>query len=266
MTQLAATSVTAYFTQRDAAITASGSTSTPLPDFNFAQGTVAIGDGNGAVPPLSTLLGQNGLVNARASGQWVTAVNIDSANASQIDITINIPNMVNGVELGGFTITEFAVSDELGQWCLFGTTNVPMLLSTEGQVTTVAIVASILISSTANAVISPPSAGFITEAVMEAAINAHLPTATAPLTQTDTTDAQGWDHRVFGLQAASQPVADPPSAAQDAAAWGYGRAATQTEFNNGAPTAGRFAWPWPTLQQVKAAIASLLTLLEVLPG
>ncbi len=95
--------------------------------------------------------------------------------------------------------------------------------------------------------------------------DANLPTATAPLTQTSTTNPQGWVERVFGIRAASQP-ADPVTAPEDAAATGYGRPASAAEFSGGTPFAGGFAFPWPTIEQVHAALSAIIASIAAIPA
>jgi hypothetical protein len=254
MTTLYATEVTQAFLNRQAAIDASGAGPNPLPPFNFVGGTLAVGDGNGAVPTLSTLLAQNGLTHQVWSGQTITGVNQDGQAANQIDIQCVIPDMVNGVEVGGFTIREFAIWDELGNLCVLGITNIEKTTSQQGQLNTVMFVAAIVVSNTANVVITPPSANFVTMVEVENAFNANLPTAAAPLTQTDTQTPTGWIRRVFGLRPASKPAGGAPFS--DALNTGYGRPATDAEFVAGA-SAGGFAWPWATLAQIKSAIGAI---------
>ncbi|QGM46742.1 phage tail protein [Methylocystis heyeri] len=258
MTTLYATEVTQAFLNRQAAIDASGSSPNPLPPFNFVGGTLAVGDGNGAVPMLSTLVAQNGLTHQVWSGQTITGVNQDDQAANQIDIQCVIPDVVNGVEVGGFTIREFAIWDEQGNLCVLGITNIEKTTSQQGQINTVMFVAAIVVSNTANVVITPPSANFVTMVEVENAFNANLPTAAAPLTQTDTQTPTGWIRRVFGLRPASQPAA--PAQGQpvvDGGNTGYGRPATDAEFVAGASLGG-FALPWPTLAQVRAGFTALV--------
>jgi hypothetical protein len=259
MTALYATEVTQAFLNRQAAIDASGSSPNPLPPFNFVGGTLAVGDGNGAVPTLSTLLAQNGLTHQVWSGQTITGVNQDAEAANQIDIQCVIPDVVNGVEVGGFTIREFAIWDEQGNLCVLGITNIEKTTSQQGQINTVMFVAAIVVSNTANVVITPPSANFVTMLDVENAFNANLPTAAAPLFQADTQTPTGWIRRVFGLRPASQPAAG----GQDGANTGYGRPATNAEFAAGV-SAGGFAWPWPTLQQIKSTLGSIV--IPVIPS
>ncbi len=268
MTTVYATQVTQYYLNRDAAITASGSSSSPAAPFDFAAGTFAVGDGGGTVPSISTLIATGALVNQVWSGATISGVAQDATELNQIDITCVVPDTQGGVEVGGFTIREFAIYDELGNLCVVGVTNIEKTLSTEGQINTIMLIAAIATASTNNVTITPPTANFATLAQVETEINAHQPTAVAPLTQTDTTDSQGWLHRVFGVVSASEPSADPPTAPEDAAALGVGRPATASEIAAFAPTAGRFAFPWPTLQQLGAMKTSLVNLINAIsiPG
>jgi len=96
-----------------------------------------------------------------------------------------------------------------------------------------------------------------------AAGHANLPDCTAPLTKTDTLRPSGWLFRVFGIAPASQP-SDAVTPTKSANAMGSGRPASAQEWANGAPTAGGFAWPWPTLQQVTAALAAILAQIAAL--
>jgi len=263
-----ATQVTAYYLARDAAITASGSSGSPAAPFNFIAGNFAVGDGGGTVPALSTLIATGALVNEVWSGETISGVAQDTTSANQIDITCVVPDTQGGVEVGGFTIREFAVYDELGHLCVVGVTNIEKTLSTEGQINTIMLVVAIATASTNNVVITPPTANFMTQAQVDAEITALMPTANAPLTRTITVDTLSREHAAFGIVNASEPAADPPSAPQDLAALGAGRPATAGEFAAFAPTAGRFAWPWPTLQQLGALVTYLQGLISAIhiPG
>jgi hypothetical protein len=86
-----------------------------------------------------------------------------------------------------------------------------------------------------------------------AGYNVNLPYAIAPVTQTDSTSSTGWKLRGFGARLASQP-ADPVTTPSDANGIGVGRPASAAEFAAFAPTAGDFAWPWATLQQLGGAL------------
>ena len=160
MTTVYATQVTQYYLNRDAAISASGSSPSPAPPFNFPGGTFAVGDGGGTVPSISTLIAQGGLVNQVWSGATISGVAQDATKLNQIDITCVVPDTQGGVEVGGFTIREFAIYDELGQLCVVGVTNIEKTLSTEGQINTIMLVAAIATASTNNVVITPPTGQF----------------------------------------------------------------------------------------------------------
>ncbi len=159
-TDLYNTAVTTYYLARDASILAGGNPPPAL--FDFPAGTLAVGDGGGAVPTLSALLAKGGLINQVAAGQWITGVSVDPNNADQIDIAWTIPDEVNGVEIGPFWIREFAIYDELGNLCVVGTTQIEKTTSAQGQINTVTAVSAVVISSTANVVIAPPSTNFVT--------------------------------------------------------------------------------------------------------
>ena len=235
-----ANQVTSYCLARIAAFQAGSGA-----QINFPGGTLVVGDGNGAVPALSALVTANGVTHEVWRGATVSSVSIDANNPQQIDVQCAIPAVIGGVEVGPFVMREFALLDETGTCCVVGTANIEKLTSAQGAISDIVFTVAIVVSAIAAVVVSPPSTGFASMVQVEAAINAHQPTAVAPLTQTDTSDAQGWLVRVFGLRAATQILT------------GYGRAATDAEFAAGVPAATGFQWPWPTLVQIHSALASV---------
>jgi hypothetical protein len=258
--QIYATQVTAYFLAAQAAYQASGGTGTPL---NLAGGTVVAGDGNGSVPALSALIAANGVTHEVWRGQTVTSVTVDPNNANQLDIGCDIPAAIGGAEIGPFTVTEFAILDALGNCCIVGTTNLQKTVSSQGQTSDLAWIAAVAYSVAGSVNLTAPSAGFTTLGAVVSAYNANLPDCVAPLAKTDTTQSNGWLKRVFGIAPASQP-ADTVTPISSAAAMGAGRPASAAEYAVGAPTSGGFAWPWPTLQQVAAEFASVMSAIAAL--
>jgi hypothetical protein len=252
-TQVYATQVTQYFLAAQAAYQAAGGTGTPL---NIAGGTLVVGDGNGAVPSISALVATNGVTHEVWRGNTINSVSVDANNADQLDIACEIPAAIGGAEIGPFNITEFAILDALGNCCVVGTTNLQKTVSAQGQTSDLAWTAAVAYSVAGSVVVTPPTAGYATMNQVEAAFNANLPTCVAPLTKSDVTNPGGWTARTFGVAAASQP-ADVVTPTTSANAMGVGRPASAAEFAAGAPTAGGFAWPWPTLQQVAGAFAAI---------
>ncbi len=253
-TQIYATQVTQYFLNAVAAFEAGGAA------LNIAGGTLVVGDGNGSVPALSTLIADNGVTHEVWRGQTISSVSIDGVTPNQLDIECVIPAAINGVEIGPFSVTEFAILDALGNCCVVGTTNLQKTVSAQGQTSDLAWIAAIVLSAAGAVTVTPPSAGFATMTQVIQGVNANLPSCVAPLTKTDTVNPVGWIDRIFGIVKASQPA--DATAASDAAAMGVGRAATAAEFAAGAPEVGGFSWPWPTLQQIFAALAALTTYVD----
>ena len=105
-TQIYATAVTTYYLDAVAAFEAGG------PILNIAGGTLVVGDGNGVVPSLSALLAAGGVTNEVWRGQTVQSVSVDAAVANQLDIQVAIPVALGGVEIGPFTVREFAILDD----------------------------------------------------------------------------------------------------------------------------------------------------------
>lgn len=252
MTTVYATRVTEYFAGRVAAYQAgSGSKA------NFPAGTLVVGDGNGAVPTVSAMLAAGGVTHEVWRGQTIGSVQIDPDNPQQIDIECVVPAALGEVEIGPFMIREFAILDETGALCVVGTTLLEKTTSAQGQISDLAWIAAIVVTSADAVIVTPPGAGFASKADVTIEVTDRMPTATAPLTQADTNDSLGRLHRAFGLRAARQPVS---GAIAEADASGYGRPATDAEFAAGAAAAGGFPWPWPTLQQVKSALAGIVAL------
>ncbi|MGA2491850.1 MAG: phage tail protein [Roseiarcus sp.] len=251
MTQTYANTTTQYFNDLIAAAQAGGAA------VNLAGGTLVVGDGNGAVPALSALVAANGVTHEVWRGAVIQGVSIDPDAANQIDVAVDIPASSGGAEIGPFTVREFAILDALGNCCVVGTTNLEKTISSQGQTSDLAWTVAVVVASTNAVVITPPTAGYATMAQVIAGYDANLPDCVAPITKTDTPLANGWLRRVFGISPASQP-ADVVTPTTSAAAMGSGRPASAAEYAAGAGTAGGFAWPWPTLQQVAAEFASVM--------
>lgn len=248
-----ATKVTPYFAERVAAWQAGSGVRADL-----HSGVLVIGDGDGAVPTISALLAADGVTHEVWRGETVGAVQINADKPNQIDVECIIPAALGGVEIGPFMVREFAILDEAGETCVVGTTTLEKTTSQQGQVSDFAFIASIVVTSTDAVIVTPPSAGFASQTWVSQSINERMPSATAPLTQTDSTPPSGVLSRVFGLRAARQPApaVDAAPAILEADSSGYGRPATDAEFAAGA-SAGGFAWPWATLAQIKAALTAI---------
>ncbi len=222
---------------------------------NFVGGTLVVGDGNGTVPALSALIAANGVTHEVWRGQVITSVAVDSNNAQQLDIGVDIPATINGVEVGPFNVTEFAILDASGNCCIVGTTNLQKTVSSQGQTSDLAWIAAVGVG-VGSVTLMPPTGSFVTLAQVISSWNgAAIPDCAAPLTKTDTTTSIGWIKRVFGINKATQPP--DATSASDLAAMGVGRPATAAEFAAGAGESGGYAWPWPTLQQVTTALTNL---------
>jgi hypothetical protein len=235
-----ATKVSAHYIARRQAAQAGGD---PV---NFLLGTVIVGDGNGAVPAISALVAAGGVLHEVWRGQVVVAVAVNAQNPAQLDIRVVIPAAIGGVEVGPFWVREFVITDELGQPCVYGVTSLEKTTSAQGQISELSWIAAIGESDSSVVILSPPSADFVTGVDMQAAINAHQPTADEPIYVQDTTTG-GWLSRVFKIRRAAQGQI------------GVERPATDAEFAAGAPAGGASPWPWPTLQQVKTAIKTYLS-------
>ena len=255
-TQIYATQVTAYYLAALAAVQAGAS---PL---NIAGGTLVVGDGNGAVPTISALIAANGVTHEVWRGQTITSVVVDPSNSDQLDIGCDIPAAIGGAEIGPFNVTEFAILDVTGACCVVGVTNLQKTVSSQGQTSDLAWTAAVA-AGVGEVTLTPPSASYATMSQVIVGYDANLPDCTAPITKTDTLESSGWLHRVFGIAAAAQP-ADVVTPTTSAAAMGSGRPASAAEYAAGAPTAGGFAWPWPTLQQVAASFAAIMAAIAAL--
>ena len=189
---------------RSAAVLAGAGGVNPPPEINFMQATVILGDGavsgSGAqVPAISTLQSSGAVTHQVWSGKIVQSVSVDAANSAQVDILCVVPAVDgSGNEIGPFYVTEYVITDELGAARLAGTTLMPKLVTANGTAVDLAFIAEVGFSL-GTVVLTPPSAAFVSMAQVLAAFNAHLPSATAPITTSDTIDAQGWKNRVFGL-------------------------------------------------------------------
>jgi hypothetical protein len=249
MTQIYATQVTQYYLNAVAAAEAGGAA------LNIAGGTLVVGDGNGVIPALSALIAANGVTHEVWRGQTISSVAVDLNNAAQLDIGCVIPVAIGGVEIGPFRVTEFAILDAGGNCCVVGTTDLQKTTSAQGQTSDLAWTAAVA-AGVGAVTVTPPSAGFATMTQVINGVNANLPSCIAPLTKTDTTNSLGWLNRVFGIRNASQPAGT--TSTQEASALGAGRAATDAEFAAGAPESGAaMIFPWPTLQQIHAALSAL---------
>ena len=260
-TQTYATQVTQYYLNAIASAQAGG------PFVNLAGGVLIVGDGNGVVPTISALVAANGVLHEVWRGSTISSVSVDPNNAAQLDILCIIPAAIGGVEIGPFAVTEFAIMDNLGHVCVVGTTNLQKTTSVQGQVSDLAWIAAI-VEGVGNVTVTPPSAGFATISLIAAEYSQSLPDCVAPITKADTTLANGWLHRVFSLRQASKP-ADAVTISGDANAIGSGRPASDVEFSSGNATVGGFAWPWPTLGQITAALTSIrtsITNISLTPG
>ncbi len=193
----------AAFLAREAAILAAAGSSSPLPEIDFTRATVILGDGNtgsgATVPPISTLQSTGAVTHQVWSGSIVQAVTVDASNANAVDVLCVVPAVdTSGAEIGPFYVTEFIITDELGAAMIAGTTLMPKLVTANGTAVDLAFIAEVGFSL-GTVVLTPPSAAFVSMAQVLAAFNAHLTSATAPITTSDTIDAQGWKNRVFGL-------------------------------------------------------------------
>lgn len=255
-TQIYANQVTEYYLNAVAAVQAGAA---PL---NIAGGTLVVGDGNGAVPTISALIAANGVTHEVWRGQTITSVNVDSQNPDQLDIGCDIPAAIGGVEIGPFTMREFAILDATGACCIVGVTNMEKTVSAQGQTSDLAWTVGVGVG-VGQVILTPPNAGYATMAQVIAAYNANLPDCAAPITKTDTPQASGWLRRMFGISPAAQPL-DDMTPNSSAVAMGSGRPASANEYGAGAGTAGGFAWPWPTLQQVKASFVAVWTAINAI--
>ncbi len=231
---------TAYYLAKIAAQQAGGALT------DFTAGQIIVGDGNGVVPPISDLLAANGVVHEVARGSWVHGVSRNPINAAQTDILVVIPALdTSGQEIGPFYVAEYALTDETGNVCLVGTTLMVKFVTANGAYSDLAWIISDVFSNGAP-ILSPPTATFATLQDLILQINANQPNVTAPLTRAATMGTNGFLSVIFGIRAATEALT------------GYGRVATDAEFAAGtaATGVGAFAWPWASLQQIKAALAA----------
>ena len=187
------TQVTAYYLAAVAAYEAGGAA------LNIAGGTLVVGDGAGAVPPISSLIAANGVTHEVWRGTTISSVAIDSANPLQLDIGCVIPAAAGGVEVGPFVVTEFAILDALGNCCVVGTLpSLPKVTSGAGMTSDLAWMAGVTIGIGA-VTVTPPSTGFATMTQVITGVNANLVSVAAPITKIDTTNALGWINRTIGI-------------------------------------------------------------------
>lgn len=241
--------VTANYLARRAAREAGGA---PI---DFLTGTLVVGDAGaaGAPPSLTDLIAADGVLHEVWRGAVVVSCAPNATDATQIDIGVVIPAAIGGHEVGPFQINEFALLDAGGECLVVGQMNSYKGTAATGLPGDLAFIVQIGASASDVVISSPGSSIFLTEVDIRNAMNAHQPTADAPLTQTDTMVA-GWLHRVFGGRAARKPRAAGPAVAE-ADSTGYGRPLSDAEFAAGevAADAG-FKFPWVTLDQLLSAI------------
>ncbi|MBG0809846.1 phage tail protein [Methylosinus sp. H3A] len=223
-----ATKVSAAYIARRQAAQAGGA------QVNFLAGQIILGDGNGAVPAISDLVAAGGVIHEVWRGSVITSVTVDSANPAQVDVRAVIPSSV-----GGFWVREFVILDENGVACIYGQTLVEKTSAAQGQTSDLSLVAAIAESDTGVVVLSPPSADYATVGALQAAINAHQPTAESPLYAEDTISG-GWLQRLFRVRRSNLTQI------------GVERPANDAEFAAGVGSLS--PWPWPTLAQVKNAL------------
>jgi hypothetical protein len=197
----------AAFLAREAAILAAAGTSSPLPEINFLNATVKIGDGaaSGAAPQqpsISTLQASGALVHQVWSGLAVQSCSQNATNANQVDILCVIPAVdSSGVEIGPFWATEFIVTDETGTAMIAGVTLAPKLVTANGAATDLAFIVSVGFS-VGTVVLTAPSAPWMTAAQIQAGI-ANEVTGTAPIAVAKTVDSAGWPHFAVSIDPAS---------------------------------------------------------------
>ncbi len=223
------------------------------PSISFSTGILVVGDGNGVVPAISTLIAANGVTHEVWRGEVITSVAVDANIPNQLDITAEIPASIGGVEIGPFTITEIALLNSLGNTCIVATTNVQKTTSGQGQTTDLIISVGVGFG-VGSVTLQPPSGNFVTMSQVVSAYNSNLPTCVSPLTKTDITESSGWIDRTFAIQPGATPSSDPPTSATEPPALGYGRPATANEFAQGAVVSGRYQTPWVTPQQAAALL------------
>ncbi len=244
--QVATVALPAY-TARIAAIQASQGTSSPLPEINFSEAVVLVGDGNGDIPSISTLQSTGALVHQVWSGQIVQSVSLDANNSNQVDILCVIPAVDgSGNEIGPFWVTEFIITDENAVPMIAGVTLMPKLVTANGASTDLSFIgAAAFAPGTVN--MAAPSAAFLTTSEAASAVAALL-SAAAPLELATSVQSNGWTAWALSVLAATN------------AQVGVGRPATNAEFAAGVPAASpAYQFPWPTLQQLVAAITAVPT-------
>jgi hypothetical protein len=246
MTNVYSTACTPWFIAAQQAVPAGGA---PV---NLLGGTLKVGDGNGVVPTISQLIANGGVLRQVWAGA-PNSVTVDASNTGQIDVGCLIPTVDgSGAEIGPFNVTEFAIYDATGNLAIVGTTNLQKTTSAQGQLMTLQWNACYIAAAASAVTLQPPTGSYPTLGAIQTAL-AGLLSVLSPLSLVKTVLSSGWTSWQIAINKAFQPA--DATGAQDAAAMGVGRAATNAEFAAGAPEAGGFAWPWPTLQQVSAALA-----------
>ena len=148
---------TTLFLTREAAAMAGGA--------RIVFTTVAVGDGNGAVPALSGA--GVGLVHEVWRGA-VNSVAVNGDNSSQLDINVSIPDGA-----GSFDIREVMVLDENGGQVIAGICNLVKPSSgVDGVGADYSFYISIIVANTSAVTVSAPSGGFATEAWVNAQLSA----------------------------------------------------------------------------------------------
>ena len=122
----------------------------------------------------------------------VVATAPNATDATQIDIGVVIPAAIGGHEVGPFQINEFALLDAGGECLVVGQMNSYKGTAATGLPGDLAFIVQIGASASDVVISSPGSSIFLTEVDIRNAMNAHQPTADAPLTQTDTMVAGRW--------------------------------------------------------------------------
>ena len=236
--QTYATKVTAHYIARRQAAEAGGSR------VNFVGGTLIVGDGNGSVPLVSDLISANGVTHEVWRGSAVHAVSINADNPAELDILLVIPAAdENAVEIGPFWVREFVILDETNQVCVVGITQVEKTTSAQGQTSDLSWIAGIAESNADVVILTPPSAGFASQTEVVNAVNASLHIGEEPIyiSSSLVDGIKHWLHKIRRAAQADQVL-------------GVTRPATDEEFAAGVPMNGsNTAWPYATLQQIKAA-------------
>ena len=240
MTDVFSTVPTAWLLAAEQAFVAGG------PAVNLGAGVLKVGDGNGVVPTASAIIANGGVLHQVWQGP-VNAAVVDSGNALQVNINCLIPTVdATGAEIGPFVVREFAIYDASGNLALVGTTNLPKTVSSSGMLTTLQWWACYAAAVANPVVVQPPSGSWPTLGQIQTAV-AGLLSGTAPIVVTPSLQSSGWTNWLVSIARATL------------SALGIGRPATDAEFAAGA-SATDFAWPWPTLAQIKAALLNFLPL------